>query len=205
MIRLIDFHGRINHLDQGPTTENAVVDRKDSARRKAAAVSCSVHPSKSIVEHDPHGVCHERCCWDDTFDTDGDPNNQWWAGAYSPGEDGLNRTIAEICWTGGGYSITEDDSAVVDCLMDLHVNQQTTCIDTVGSSCDVHPGTGVGNVKNSYSLSGKGDQQIDAYNADRSKEAFRQMINREHGFDINTYTFIRCMTMGPIHPGLFRY
>lgn len=112
--------------------------------------------------------------------------DQYWARAYTEDEQGNQKAVAEMCWTSGGYSFTQADADAVACLMELHINQPSTCIDLEGSSCYVG-NIGVGNVRNIKDFNGSGDQQIDRDPGERVAAAIQQMVGREQGWDIGSY------------------
>ena len=91
-----------------------------------------------------------------------------------------------MCWTSGGYNPVLADVLAAKCILGLHQNQASTCIDLKGSSCDAFPGTAVGNVEVYSGLSGNSNQQPDQYNIDRMDGGFQAILNTQHGWDIGT-------------------
>lgn len=113
-------------------------------------------------------------------------NDQYWARAYTEDAEGNQKAVAEMCWTSGGYSFTQADADAVACLMELHINQPTTCIDLEGSSCSVD-NLAVGNVRNIKDFNTGNNQQIDRDPAERVAAAIHQMVEREQGWDIGSW------------------
>lgn len=88
-----------------------------------------------------------------------------------------------MCWKNGGYKPTLGDTVAAKCLLGLHQNQASTCIDLAGSSCESVEGTGVGNVNVYSGWSGDSNQQPDQYNIDRMGAIFGKIMDIP-GFDL---------------------
>lgn len=100
---------------------------------------------------------------------------------------GQNNTIADVCWTQGGYTFTDNDISAAQCLVNLHVSEDASCMDLAGSSCESgHDGTAIGNVRVMYSLSTDANQQLDQTNGDLANQAISVLTQLQHGFDITT-------------------
>ena len=101
-------------------------------------------------------------------------------------KDGKNVTIAEVCWNGGGYKFNDGDADVANCVVDLHTNQDFSCIDVQGSSCNNHPGTAVGNVRLLHGLDSKAHQTLPKDVGAVAKAAISKFKDLDHGWDLNT-------------------
>ncbi|KAI0159703.1 hypothetical protein GGR57DRAFT_520973 [Xylariaceae sp. FL1272] len=133
------------------------------------------------------GPDNSQCSNDESSSGEG-----WWTRIYD-GSSGTNVTIAEVCWNAGGYSISDVDAGNVDCVMELHRVQATTCIDVEGSSCQADDGTAVGNVKTRETYNSGNSQQPPDEVVDKVKSAFRAMVGHEKGWDISSYMEIQIM------------
>ncbi|KAI1268962.1 hypothetical protein F5Y18DRAFT_373177 [Xylariaceae sp. FL1019] len=127
-----------------------------------------------------------QCTWGATT------GEEWWTRIYDASS-GSNVTIAEVCWTAGGYSISDTDANNVDCVLELHRNQDDTCIDVEGSSCQADDGTAVGNVKTKEIFNGAAHQHAPDDVVDKAKSAFRAMVGVAQGWDISSYMDIVIM------------
>ena len=121
-----------------------------------------------------------QCTWKSQYSDD-----RWWTRLQAT-VNGQNVTVAEVCWEGGGYAFSDNDVAAAQCLVDLHAQQDFSCIDLGGSSCDTHPGTAVGNVRLLHNWSTDAHQQLDATTADRAKKAIEKFMGLDHGWNIGT-------------------
>lgn len=100
--------------------------------------------------------------------------------------DGKNITVADMCWTSGGYQPNLGDMMAAQCLLGLHQNQKTTCIDLAGSPCDGFAGSAIGNVEVYSGFSGDPNQQPDKNSVDRMNAAFGTVQGLAHGWDIGS-------------------
>ncbi|KUL85144.1 hypothetical protein ZTR_06231 [Talaromyces verruculosus] len=140
----------------------------------AAIVNSASGALKSILGPEQPG-----CTWKSTND-----NDNWWARVYTE-ISGTNYTAADICWTQGGYTITDNDAQAATCLINEHINQDFSCISQDSTNCN-YPGSAFGNVRILHDLSTSAHQQLDSFAGERAINVTSTIPGLDHGFDITT-------------------